>query len=458
MSKQFTEDKSFITADNVADPLSTGSLNDLLRNKLNQLATTPSTVADKISADKKSADAENTKIQQAVMSAQATSSLSASILSAVDEILAEGIPDPLSLDTSQETSLETSLETKLGLLFEQLYEVYQQAKIPVSLRKRQFVSAHGLVISPDFCVTTQKDTIRVRAFIRAADQAIGKLSTVYNSCLHIVYPACGPFAPLLLPLIAYYKETGRFDENNLRITLIDIQPGAVTSLAAVTHEMGIAGYINEILCQDACDYQTNSPVHLVVLEAMQHGFSKEGHLPMARHFASLIAENGIMLPEEVTLRAVLATGQQEFIEQWQDNNNRVSETGMLAANSKSRVELGDILRLNLKSLKALEDQVLDEHTRLIECGEVSIPPLAQSDESSMDKPMLLICTRIKIYHQEFLGEYDSGITHPLPDMNVCINFAPREVKPGDLLVNSGDKLKFFYRLNGLPGFLATVSA
>ena len=94
---------------------------------------------------------------------------------------------------------------------------------------------------------------------------------------------------------------------------------------------------------------------------------------------------------------------------------------------------------------------LDADTALIECNTLDIPLI----ERNADKQILLICTRINTYGEEYIGEYDSGITHPLPDMNVCINFEPIETRSGDLLVKSGDKLKFYYRLNGLPGFLPT---
>ena len=60
-----------------------------------------------------------------------------------------------------------------------------------------------------------------------------------------------------------------------------------------------------------------------------------------------------------------------------------------------------------------------------------------------------------MYENEKIYEYDSGITHPLPEQQVCINFTPSESRDGDLLVKSGDDIKFYYRLNGLPGFLAT---
>ncbi|NQZ11749.1 MAG: hypothetical protein HRT35_31750, partial [Algicola sp.] len=353
------------------------------------------------------------------------------------------------------------LTSKLSLLFDQLHQVYLQADIDPALRKRQFISAHGLVIPPDYCITSQKDTLRVHAFIRGAHQAIGELKNRYDECLHIVYPACGPFAPLLLPLIGYYKDSGLYDENDIRITLIDMQPGAVASLEAVVHEMGIAGYIEQILCGDGCDYQKSMPIHMVVLEAMQHGLSREGHLPLARHFAAMIEPDGVFLPQQVSLRAVLSVGQKEFVEQWRDKERQdkrgqedrgLCEADMRQDINDQRIDLGEILRLTPESLRTLKERELDEYTRLIECGTVTLPQASQIPQN----PLLLICTQIKTYNDEYINEYDSGITHPLPDMQVCVNFVPHDAKPGDLLVNSGDKLKFFYRLNGLPGFLAAL--
>jgi len=355
---------------------------------------------------------------------------------------------------SNEQTNMVLLEQNLTDLFENLKRIYQDENIDPALRKRQFIARHGLVISPDHCITTQKDPLRVNAFIRGAHQAIATLKAQYEERLHLVYPACGPFAPLLLPLIAYYKEMGLYDENDLRITLIDIQPGAIKSLQSIVNKMGITGFIEEICCQDACEYQPRTPIHMVILEAMQHGFSKEGHLPIARYFSSIIETEGIFLPQEIRLRAVFSTGQREFIEQWQHKDRRVCKAEMQQQVINERVELGEILRLTLSSLRTLPERILNESSSLIECGEVLLPEL----KPSMEKPLLLICTQVRIYQDETLGEYDSGITHPLPDMHVCMNFVPHDAKPGDLLVKSGDRLKFFYRLNGLPGFLATILA
>ncbi len=397
----------------------TSSLNELLRRQLNQ----------------------NMPVRPEPKPDTEQAGLSECLVMAVEEILS-----PNALDRS-------ALDLKLESLFDQLYELYVNADIDPVARKRQFIGKNGLVMSPDHCVTTQKDSLRVRAYMRAVNRAIVNSVHQNDGPLRIAYPACGPFAPLLLPLIAYYQESGLYDENDLRITLIDMQQGAVASLQMLVQKMKISGFIDEILCLDACDYHPSKPFNIVVLEAMQHGFSREGHLAIARHFAGLMQPDGIYIPQQISLSAVINTGQHEYVEQWQNRKTVVCEENMLEDVISKRVELGEILRLTPATLRDLPEHKLDEHFTLIECGEVLIPAL----EDRKEEPLLLICTRIHPDEHELIGEYDSGITHPLADLQVFINFKPHESKPGDLVVQSGDKLKFYYRLNGLPGFLATLA-
>ncbi|MGI9277941.1 MAG: hypothetical protein ACR2PT_24230 [Endozoicomonas sp.] len=409
-----------------ADPAAaTGSLNDFLRQQLNGALQPP--------------QADTTQPTQPT---EKTDDLLSCIVSTVTEILHQ----PLD---------KHSLDQKLQRLFSHQQAIYASCDVPADLRKRQYIGQHGLVMSPDHCVTSQKDTLRVRAFIRAVDRAVADLSRRIPGPLNIVYPACGPLAPLLLPLIAYYQQQGLYSEQDLQITLIDMQPGAVASLNALAETLQITAFIRDVLHLDGCQYETTEPVHIVVLEAMQHGFSREGHLALARHFAGMMAPDGIFIPREVSVRAVIGEGQQEYNEQWQGKSGNVFAANMSPEILNRRIELGEILSLTPDSLRSLREQQVDQFTSLIECGSVLLPELPDD----MHKPVLLICTRVIAGEyedgQEVIGEYDSGITHPLPDMQVCINFVPMEPKPGDLLVNSGDRLKFYYRLNGLPGFLPT---
>lgn len=424
MNKTVTQDDTF-SRPQVLEPLSVGALNDLLRQQLDAIP--PVGLDQTLQLNKK---ATLQAIPQNIHSA---------VYNVVDEILNSAL---LNRD---------SLQLKLDNLFDYQKNIFEQADIPSGLRTRQYITSCGLVMSPADCITTQKDVLRVNAYIKAIDQAIKNLRRTFEGQLHIVYPACGPFAPLLLPLIAYYHQQDLYDESELCVSLIDMQQGAAISLEYLIQELDISQYINGIYCQDATGFISELPIHMVVLEAMQHGFSREGHFSIARYFANTMEKDGVLIPEEVSVRAVLAIGQEEFNEQWEVSGKIVEEQHMLQEYIDKRIELGEVLRLNLTSLRSLTEMKLDADTALIECNTLDIPQI----EKNASKQILLLCTRINTYGEEYIGEYDSGITHPLPDMNICINFEPKETRSGDLLLKSGDQLKFYYRLNGLPGFLPT---
>ncbi len=354
-----------------------------------------------------------------------------------------------------ETKLpRAQLHKQLSKLYLQQKTVYDYAPIEPKLKKKQYISASGLIMSPDNCVTTQLDDLRVQAFARGIDQALSEKLPSHQGPFHIVYPACGPFAPLLLPLIAYYHRQQKYSAEQLQVTLIDVQEGAVQSLQALVHAMGLKDYIRRIECIDALTFQPeNMTVDMVVLEAMQHGVSSEGHFLIARHFASLLSPDGCFIPQKISVKAILNIAQRELVEQWQ-NSECLSETAMDPAVKEQRIDLGEVVSLSAESLQTLPEIVLDANTRLIECDKVTIPDLP----SDAPEYTLFLCTQVQVFADQYVGEYDSGITHPLPDLQVCINFIPRESRPGDLLLRSGESIQFYYRLNGLPGFFAACCA
>jgi hypothetical protein len=399
--------------------LGTGALNELLRK---QLSPDLPTQQQKFSSPAENLD--NTLLSLAV--------------DAIDEILNNTLFE------------RTKLHSKLSALFYMQKDVYLNTPIEDELRRRQFISHCGLVMSPDNCITTQLDDIRVRSFVRGVHSAIQQKMLNGSKIIRVVYPACGPFAPLLMPLLGYYKARSIFSGNQLQVTFIDIQPGATKSLAALVEHMGINEYIQKIYCMDATEYENKQGnIDIVLLEAMQHGFSREGQLSIARHFVKFLSPNGNIIPQKITVSAHIISLQEEFVEQWCDVKS-LSENDMNAEIKQNRIQLGDILTVTLESLLDMQERVLDENTALIECGTVQVPDLNDDSERSV-----ILSTRVQVWGSEWLGEYDSGITHPLPDQNICINFTPREYRSGDLLLKSGDGLKFYYRLNGLPGFLPT---
>jgi hypothetical protein len=345
-------------------------------------------------------------------------------------------------------------ETKLQLttLYDNLKDVFDYAKVPYELRDRQFLNKTGFAMSPSHAMTTIKDVFRVSAFVKGIDKAIKDLQKTYpHETLHILYPACGPLAPLVVPLLAYYKANKIYNESQLKVTFIDIQEGAILSLVEILRVSALDVFVKDILLMDAVEYTTKEKIHLVVLEAMQHGFTKEGHLSISKHFADLLDKDGIFLPQEVRIDAVLAVGEEEYNTQWKDVD-LVASHNMSQEIKDKRVVLGSILNVNLETLRAMQIMELNENTRLVKCSTLSIPNI----EDNNDKRIMLFTTNITIYEDETINEYDSGITHPLPNLDICINFIPKnDKKETDLYVNSEDILNFYYKLVGMPGFLVT---
>jgi hypothetical protein len=175
---------------------------------------------------------------------------------------------------------------------------------------------------------------------------------------------------------------------------------------------------------------------------MQHGFGREAHLSICQHFEPMLADDAIMVPENISIQAVLAKSSEEFLSVGRDRS--IVNAG--------RIELGSILELNRHNLQQLQTLELDEGSSLVECDQVKIP----DNLTDAKDYILLLTTRIKVAENCWIEEYESGISHPLPDMSVCIGFIPKDCKPGDLLAKPGDSLKFYYRKLGLPGFLPTL--
>ena len=155
-----------------------------------------------------------------------------------------------------------------------------------------------------------------------------------------------------------------------------------------------------------------------------------------------------MLPQTITVNAALVLGQQEYVEQWREVDYTHSKH-LSQASQASRVELGTVFSVTKASLASAQAFTLENGQRFFRCNALTLP--AECEDSA--QRVLALYATLTIYAEYSLDQYDSGITHPLPDRSVCIDFKPKSPMPDDLLVQRGDTLAFFYRLNGLTGFM-----
>ncbi|BFT32227.1 hypothetical protein D210916BOD24_34030 [Alteromonas sp. D210916BOD_24] len=347
------------------------------------------------------------------------------------------------------TGVEVAHETLLAQ-FELLHECavlsLKEARIPEQLLTRQYMSQNGLIMSPLTCSTTIKDIYRISGFSKGLLNAIeAKLESV--NCVKLLYPACGPFAPLLVPLLSYVKEKKLLTEKQLQVTFVDAQPGALMALKQFTLDLSVQEFVTDFVEADATCFEPDFDIDILLLEAMQHGLSKEAHVSIAQHLVRFMDVNGILVPNRIELTGALVVGSEEFKDQWQDIDYAYSKT-ICQEYMDKRIDLGVIMTIDKNTLLQMEKIALEDQQQVVRANALRIP----EGYTDMNKRSLIICTEIETFAGEKVNQYDSGITAPYLDQSICIDFKPTAPQPDDLLVKSGDTIRFFYRLNGLPGF------
>ncbi|CDT99656.1 conserved hypothetical protein [Vibrio coralliirubri] len=347
---------------------------------------------------------------------------------------------------------ETADHSVLTKIFQAMYEnvLQSMAKAEISQQSltHEYLSPTGYVMSPLHCRTTIKDIYRLHGFIRGLDRAI-KDRLKSDAVVRILYPACGPFAPLVLPLIQYYQSNDLVTEQQVQITLVDVQPGAIQAVKQLVSDLSIQGFIDDIVEADATLYHPEQTFDLLVLEAMQHGFTKEGQLSIAKHLIQFLSVDGVLIPQQISVHGMMVRGEIEFNQQWQDSAFSHS-INLRKKAVKDRVELGEIFQINRSSLLALEEVTLPSQVKMVKANRISLPVGIED----MKDRILAVYATLNVYSDESISEYDSGITHPRPDMTFYVDTPPRSAQPEHFLAFSGDDIQFYYQLTGLPGFVA----
>ncbi|EGR0269198.1 hypothetical protein FMH15_21550 [Vibrio alginolyticus] len=323
------------------------------------------------------------------------------------------------------------------------------AKLTQEELTRQYISTSGLVMSPLNCKHTIKDVYRIKGFACGINKAIQHM-LANKSQVKVLYPACGPFAPLLLPLLAHYKQSDGISAEQLQVTLVDIHPGAIKALNQLIADLDIADYIEALVEEDATQFSPTQTFDLLILEAMQHGFSREGFLSIAKHLVQYLHIQGEMIPNQVSVRAMMVIGETEFNQQWEKAEYAHSNHCQPEA-IDDRIDLGEILNVNKAMLLRSEIFELDGGIKMLQGNTIELP----KDVPDMAKRILAIYSHIDTYGDAMVGQYDSGITHPKPDMTFYVDAKPKAVEHHYFEAKGGDKVSFYYQLTGLPGFVAT---
>lgn len=293
---------------------------------------------------------------------------------------------------------------ELFQLFTSITSLNTQSITPVQL-------VTGRAISPIEAARCVLDFQRTTQFLRGIQLAIMKLQSRTNKPVEILYAGCGPFAPFAAMLAT------QFPYEQIRFSLIDIHAESIELAKHLFQQLGFDKHVNEFVQTDIATYSFQRDFDLIILETMQSALSKEPQLVNTWNLCQQLKAEGIFIPEKIQVTASLYDSSTEF---------NFSPAGANSySSSRVRRDLGTLLTLTSSSRRTTESEFLEPVT-------IQIPVDASN-------PGLMIRTRLNIFDNIVLGDYDSGITSPV----IVQDFANHK---------SESTIQFQYSFGREPGF------
>jgi hypothetical protein len=211
------------------------------------------------------------------------------------------------------------------------------------------------------------DTKRTVAFLRGTWAALAELQLRFpRGAIEVVYAGCGPFAPLVVPLLPL------LGESRFTFTLIDVHAAALQFLKALPN--------TRLVCADATQYRHRTPIHAVVTETMQQALTKEPFVAIVTNLRQQLHADGILIPQRVTVSAAAIDAECEQA-RWNGGRER-------------HVDLGTLVEITRDS-----------------CGPIDPVTLTVPDLGAREHWLGLL-TKVETFGGHALATYDSGLTMP----------------------------------------------
>lgn len=288
----------------------------------------------------------------------------------------------------------------------------------------------GVAISPEAAAHCVNDTQRTVVFIRAAYAAITNAKQRFaNAPIEVLYAGCGPFATLLLPLLANFRP------GELVVHLLDIHQRSLDSVALLTRHFDLEGHRISYVKDDACHYQHSSNLHVIIAETMQKSLEQEPQFAVTANLAPQLHARGIFIPQRIEVALCLAKLEAEKAALQRGDAldpNALQATG-------ERHALDTVLCLTPEQAVTLKQQACQNSHGLLELNPIHVTLPAITNLNTFDA---VLFTRIQAFEQHRLLDYESEITLPLR----CSEFTP---------LKAGEQYKVCLQIGSYPKFSVT---
>lgn len=323
------------------------------------------------------------------------------------------------ISTIIESLLETNDHDKKVSLLEQLSGLLSEMTGENEQEGMQEFGLSGLLLPPREAADCLVGTERTLAYWAGVLEAIKALKAIKSEPIKIIYPGCGPFASLILPLLF------GFEDSELDITLIEINAESATQVKKLINTVSTSSLKVQIYRQDALKFETEELYDLMVSECMLASLQHEGQVAITRHLSQFLAKHAVLIPERIEVNL-----------QW---GNVVKEAQFVEVNKKLgkgiEPELLRPYRHDLGSLIYLDKNI---RTRYPKQSDYLTLKTIEFVANEPDKPNLLYTTRIQVFDNIWLEEYQNGLTYPVSAEN--------------LLAEKGQTLQLGFKLYFRPEF------
>ncbi len=274
----------------------------------------------------------------------------------------------------------------------------------------------GKAINPVTAAACLLDFFRTRAFARGLRETIEAAQTRFpGERIDVLYAGTGPYAPLAL------IQTPFFGPDEVRFTLIDVHPAALSCLAQIISVLGLEDYVEEALQADAIRWvpPQDRKYHVAIAEVMQRGLIVEPQVAVTLALSKILRTGGFLVPERIELTlCLLCPGAEQKMAV--ESMARLAEYFRRSGDSfpDAKQSWPDIdpatggERVIIAKPFTLTGSAAEDHV-VTDAGHIRLPPIRLPDRLPPGYA-LRVLTRITTSGDIVLDDYDSCLTFPEP--------------------------------------------
>lgn len=182
------------------------------------------------------------------------------------------------------------------LAAERLTGFYKKAITSSLSKDNEILVKGGFALSSFDAAACMEDRIRTTLFIQGVYRAIQKLQDrLPGKSIGILYAGCGPYAPLILPLLTL------FETKDVKAILLDINASSIDSVKGLIPLLGLEQYQLEFAHADATTYikPEDFTIDLLVSETMHYGLTREPQVAILKNLVPQTPDHSIVIPEKI---------------------------------------------------------------------------------------------------------------------------------------------------------------